>query len=97
MTVFGPQIPPSLRAMVSLADALYTARSSTRQGLLRASQYPITEVRELCMCADRLGRAATKPIGEALRCPEGTGIRLEVARAKDVPLIRKLAKIKLES
>jgi hypothetical protein len=47
--------------------------------------------------ASRLGRAAAKLIDEAPRYPEGTGIRFEVRRAKDVPLVRKLAKIKLEN
>jgi hypothetical protein len=44
-----------------------------------------------------LGRAGAKLLDEAPRYPEGTGIRLEVKREKDVPLIRKLAKIKLEN
>jgi hypothetical protein len=47
--------------------------------------------------ASRLGRAATKLIDEAPHYPEGTGIRLEVRRERDVPLIRKLARIKLEN
>ena len=47
--------------------------------------------------ASRLGRAAAKLIDEAPRYPEGTGIRLEVTRAKDLPLISKLARIKLEN
>ncbi len=47
--------------------------------------------------AGRLGRTATKLIDEAPRYPEGTGIRLVVSRAKDVPLIEKLARIKLEN
>jgi hypothetical protein len=45
--------------------------------------------------ASRLSRAATKLIDEAPRYPEGTGIRLEVKRQRDIPLIRKLATIKL--
>jgi hypothetical protein len=44
-----------------------------------------------------LGAAATKLLDEAPRYPEGTGIRLEVSRARDIPLVRKLAKIKLEN
>jgi hypothetical protein len=47
--------------------------------------------------ASRLGRAATKLIDEAPHYPEGTGVRLEVSRAKDVPLIKKLARIKLQN
>lgn len=45
----------------------------------------------------RLGRTGERLLDEAPRYPEGTGIRLEVRRAKDVPLVRKLAKIKLEN
>jgi hypothetical protein len=47
--------------------------------------------------ASRLGRAGMKLIDEAPRYPEGTGIRLTVTRPKDIPLIRKLARIKLEN
>jgi len=47
--------------------------------------------------ASRLGRAATKRIDEAPRYPEGTGIRFETVRSKDIPLIKKLARIKLEN
>ena len=47
--------------------------------------------------AGGLGRAAAKLLDEAPRYPEGTGLRLEVSRAKDIPLIRKLARIKLEN
>ncbi len=47
--------------------------------------------------ASRLGRAAERLIDAAPRYPEGTGIRLRVSRSRDVPLIRKLAKIKLEN
>ena len=47
--------------------------------------------------ASRLGRAATKLIDEAPRYPEGTGIRLEVRRARDVTLVNKLARIKLDN
>jgi hypothetical protein len=47
--------------------------------------------------ASRLGRVATRLIDEAPHYPEGTGIRLEVSRAKDIPLIKKLARIRLEN
>ncbi len=47
--------------------------------------------------ASRLSRTATKLFDEAPRYPEGTGIRLEVTGPKHLPLIRKLAKIKLEN
>lgn len=47
--------------------------------------------------ASGLGRAAAKVIDEAPRYPEGTGIRLQVTRPRHIPLIRKLARIKLES
>jgi Protein of unknown function (DUF3788) len=47
--------------------------------------------------AARLGRAATKLLDEAPHYPEGTGIRLDTVRAKDIPLIKKLATIKLEN
>jgi hypothetical protein len=47
--------------------------------------------------ASRLGSAATKLIDAAPRYPEGTGIRFEVKRARQLPLIRKLARIKLEN
>ncbi len=47
--------------------------------------------------ASRLGRAAERLIDAAPRYPEGTGIRLQVSRPRHVPLIRKLAKIKLEN
>ncbi len=47
--------------------------------------------------ASRLSRAAVKLFDEAPRFPEGTGIRLEVTGPKHLPLIRKLAKIKLEN
>jgi hypothetical protein len=47
--------------------------------------------------ASRLSRAATKLIDEAPRYPEGTGVRLEVKRPKEIPLIKKLARIKLEN
>lgn len=43
----------------------------------------------------RLGTAAVKLLDEAPRYPEGTGIRLEVTRARQVALVRKLARIKL--
>ena len=47
--------------------------------------------------ASRLGRTAKKLIDEAPRYPEGTGIRLQVSGARYIPLIRKLARIKLEN
>jgi hypothetical protein len=47
--------------------------------------------------ASRLGVAATKLIDAAPRYPEGTGIRLDVTRARQIPLIRKLARIKLDN
>jgi hypothetical protein len=47
--------------------------------------------------AARLGTAATKLLDEAPRYPEGTGIRLEVSRARQIPLVRKLARIKLDN
>jgi hypothetical protein len=47
--------------------------------------------------ASRLGRTATKLLDEAPRYPEGTGIRFEVKRARDVTLVRKLARIKVEN
>jgi hypothetical protein len=47
--------------------------------------------------ASRLGRTAEKLFDEAPRYPEGTGIRLEISGPKHLPLIKKLAKIKLES
>ncbi len=47
--------------------------------------------------ASRLSRAATKLLDEAPRYPEGTGIYFDVSSARDLPLIRKLARIKLES
>ncbi len=47
--------------------------------------------------ASALGRVGTKLLDEAPRYPEGTGIRLEVSGPKHVPLIRKLARIKLEN
>ncbi len=45
--------------------------------------------------AGRLSRAAMKLLDEAPRYPEGTGIRLEVRGPKHIPLIEKLARIKL--
>jgi hypothetical protein len=47
--------------------------------------------------AAQLGVTATKLLDEAPRYPEGTGIRLEVSRARQVPLVRKLARIKLDN
>ncbi len=47
--------------------------------------------------ASRLGRAATKLLDEAPRYPEGTGIRFEVKRSRDVTLVRKFARIKLQN
>jgi len=47
--------------------------------------------------ASGLGRAGTKLLDAAPRYPEGTGVRLRVSRAKDVPLVRKLARVKLEN
>jgi len=47
--------------------------------------------------ASKLGARATKLLDEAPRYPEGTGIRLEDVRSKDIPLIKKLARIKLEN
>ena len=44
-----------------------------------------------------LGRTGTKLLDEAPRYPEGTGVRLEVKRPRQIPLIRKLAAIKLEN
>ncbi len=43
--------------------------------------------------ASLLGQRAIKLLDEAPRYPEGTGIRFEVVRAKDIPLIKKLARI----
>jgi hypothetical protein len=45
--------------------------------------------------ASRLGRSAVKLLDEAPRYPEGTGIRLEVRGPRHIPLIEKLARIKL--
>jgi hypothetical protein len=47
--------------------------------------------------ATKLGVRATKLFDEAPRYPEGTGIRFEVKSSKDIPLIKKLARIKLEN
>ncbi len=44
-----------------------------------------------------LGAAAMRLIDEAPRYPEGTGIRIEVTGPEDLPLIEKLARIKLEN
>ena len=45
----------------------------------------------------RLSAAAVERLDAAPRYPEGTGIRFEPTRAKDLPLILKLARIKLEN
>lgn len=47
--------------------------------------------------ASRLSAAARKLLDAAPRYPEGTGIRLEGVRSKDLPFIRKLARIKIEN
>ena len=47
--------------------------------------------------AGKLGARATKLFDQAPRYPEGTGIRFEVRSSKDIPLIQKLARIKLEN
>ena len=47
--------------------------------------------------AARLGAAGAKLLDEAPRYPEGTGIRLEVSRPRQIPLVRKLARIKLDN
>lgn len=47
--------------------------------------------------AAKLGAAAAKLIDEAPRYPEGTGIRLDVSRPRQIALIRKLARIKLDN
>jgi len=47
--------------------------------------------------AARLGVRAAKLIDDAPRYPEGTGIRLEVSRPRQIPLVRKLARIKLDT
>ena len=47
--------------------------------------------------AGRLGARATALLDAAPRYPEGTGIRLEVKSARNLPLIRKLATIKIEN
>ncbi len=47
--------------------------------------------------AANLGKAATRLLDEAPRYPEGTGLRFEIRRAADLPLLRKLAKIKLDN
>jgi Protein of unknown function (DUF3788) len=45
--------------------------------------------------AGKLGARAAKLIYEAPRYPEGTGIRLEAVRSRDLRLIKKLTRIKL--
>jgi hypothetical protein len=47
--------------------------------------------------AARLGATAARLIDDAPRYPEGTGIRLALSRARQVPLVRKLARIKLDN
>ena len=47
--------------------------------------------------AAKLGATAAKLLDEAPRYPEGTGIRLEVSRPRQIPLVRKLARIKLDN
>jgi len=47
--------------------------------------------------ATKLGARAAKLIDDAPRYPEGTGIRLEVSRPRQIPLVRKLARIKLDN
>ena len=47
--------------------------------------------------ATKLGARAAKLIDDAPRYPEGTGIRLEVSRPRQLPLVRKLARIKLDT
>lgn len=43
-----------------------------------------------------LPRRVVKLVEEGTRYPEGTGVRMEVASAKDIPAILKLAAIKLQ-
>ncbi len=47
--------------------------------------------------AARLRATAAKLIVDAPRYPEGTGIRLEVSRERQIPLVRRLARIKLDN
>jgi len=47
--------------------------------------------------ASDLNESAKRLLADAPHYPEGTGIRLEVSRPEDLPLISKLAKIKLAS
>jgi hypothetical protein len=47
--------------------------------------------------AGSVGSVVTKLLDEAPHYPEGTGIRLEVEGPKLVPVIRRLARIKLEN
>jgi len=47
--------------------------------------------------ATKLGARAAKLIDDAPRYPEGTGIRLEVSRPRQISLVRKLARIKLDN
>ena len=45
----------------------------------------------------KLPQRIMKIIDEATRYPEGTGLRIDVKGAKDIPVIKKLAAIKLEN
>jgi len=47
--------------------------------------------------AARLGATATKLLDAAPRYPEGTGVRIDLTRPRQLPLVRKLARIKLEN
>jgi hypothetical protein len=47
--------------------------------------------------AASLGTTAAKLLDAAPRYPEGTGMRIEVSRARQIPLVRKLARIKLDN
>ena len=47
--------------------------------------------------ASRLGRSGRRRLDEAPRYPEGTGVRLEVRRTRDLALVETLARIKLEN
>ena len=47
--------------------------------------------------AARLGAAATKLLDAAPRYPEGTGVRIELTRPRQLALVRRLARIKLEN
>jgi len=47
--------------------------------------------------AARLGATAAKVLDAAPRYPEGTGVRIEVSRPRQLPLVRRLARIKLDN